>query len=133
MSSAKIEQLYPYAGGVFGAVVFVKFYYLRYGLTEEQAKDLFSAVLNLSAIVAGFIGAAISILYTMEGKEVIRDLVDLNKWPVLLGYLVAALKWSFFLAVLSAMGTLFYQHLNSFHRSTAIAIWSGMTATAALL
>ncbi|HEY6371835.1 MAG TPA: hypothetical protein VIX37_14740 [Candidatus Sulfotelmatobacter sp.] len=74
-----IEHWYPYAVALASAPAW--FYLFRWlNLSGQEAKDLFTIILNVSAIAAGFLGTAASILLTMGSA---RDRTDLlySHWP----------------------------------------------------
>ena len=69
-------------------------------------KDVLGAVVNIAAIFVAFLSTIWSILISMENKRVIQLLQDAGYYKLLFDYLSSAIRWLFFLAVISAFGLL---------------------------
>lgn len=93
----------------------------------------FVAVLTVSAIAAGFLGTSLSVLYSIENKAVVQDLVAAGVWPIMLRYVMTAIKWCFGLAVLSAVGMFAVDRMSPENYPKALAVWSLFVFITALL
>jgi hypothetical protein len=69
--------------------------------------NILSETINVSAITIGFLATTKSILFSIGNRRVIRELKDAELYNTIVDYLVSAIKWSFGLALLSAMYRLF--------------------------
>lgn len=123
----KTERWYPLISGLLVAVIYLIF--CRNYQLPTSLKDLLSAVTNLSGIAIGFLAAAMSILFSLPRKYVIQQLKSTGKYKSLVNYFIAAIQWSFALAVLSAAGLLVdfskYQHWHT----TVFAVWLFLLVT----
>jgi hypothetical protein len=117
------ERWYPLICGLpIGALVgYAVFRYVV--ASNDEVKDLFTVVLNVSAIVAGFLGTALSVLLTIENRPVIKDLKDAGCYFPLLSYLLSAIKWSFLLVLLSTCGLLIYPRFSSRMQELSLLGW----------
>jgi hypothetical protein len=106
-----MERWYPLLAGLAAAAVA---WALRTHVNiESQAlSNLMGSVLNLSSIAVGFLGASAAILLSIDQRRVIRDLKKMGSYNRLIDYLISAVRWSFGLAVFSAIGGLAYQKLD---------------------
>ncbi|HWR36002.1 MAG TPA: hypothetical protein VN622_09060 [Clostridia bacterium] len=93
------------------------------GLTTAEAKDIFASMLNVSAIVAGFLGTAISILLAFKDKPVLMDLRELGIHQNVFDYLLFAVRWSFALAVISTCSIVLFSRLQSLGQAVLLAVW----------
>jgi hypothetical protein len=64
------------------------------------------------------------VLYSIEGKPVVRDLVQAGVWTAMLRYTMAAIRWSFAVAVLSAVGLFALGKIKPEHYGLALTAWS---------
>ena len=128
----KIEHWYPYAVAVASAPVW--FYLLRWlNLSTQEAKDLFAIILNVSAIAAGFLGTAASILLTMGSTPVIKDLKQSGTLVLLYKYVVSAIWHQFWLVLFSVTLLLLYPKLHGPRILTVLALAWGMSTVLAAL
>ena len=127
-----IERWYPYAAASASAPAW--FYLFRWlNLSGQEAKDLFTIILNVSAIAAGFLGTAASILLTMGSTPIIKDLKQSGTLVLLYKYVVDAIWHQFWLVFLSVALLLLYPKLHSPRIITALAVvWGISTVLAAL-
>jgi hypothetical protein len=128
----KIEVSYPYAIAALSAPGW--FYALRWlDLSTQEAKDLFSVILNVSAIAAGFLGTAASVLLTIGPAAVIRDLKESGSLGLLYQYVIAAIRHQFGLVLFSATLLVLYPKLHSPRILYCLAVtWGVFTVLAAL-
>lgn len=131
LAQRKIERWYPYA--VAAVSVPAWFYLFRWrSLTTQEAKELFAIILNVSAIAAGFLGTAASILLTMGSTPVIKDLKQSGTLVLLYKYVVSAIWHQFWLVLFSVTLLLLYPELHSARVLTALAaVWGASTVLAA--
>jgi hypothetical protein len=128
-----IEKWYPVACGLpIGAAIGYAVFHFRF-VTDSDVKDVFTVVLNVSAIVAGFLGTALSVLLTIENRPVIKDLKDAGCYVPLLTYLLSAVRWSFILVVLSTCGLAIFTRIGTHSKAAFLVTWfavSGVTLLA---
>ncbi|MCV9947786.1 hypothetical protein [Paenibacillus sp. BT-177] len=65
-------------------------------------KDILASSINVSAITAGFLATAMSLLITLTNETVIQRLRDFGLYIHLINYLKSAIGWTFFIAIVSA-------------------------------
>jgi predicted neutral ceramidase superfamily lipid hydrolase len=126
----QLERWYPLISGLIVAVSY--FIFFRNYPLPASLKDLLSAVTNLSGIAIGFLAAAQSILFSLPRKYVIQQLKATGMYNRLINYFIAAIQWSFGLAVLSAIGLLIDFSKAQYWHSTALSIWLFFLITALL-
>jgi hypothetical protein len=127
----KVEEWYPYAGAAASTPAW--FYFFRWlNLSTQEAKDLFSIVLNVSAIAAGFLGTAASILLAMGVTPVTRDLKQSGTMPLLYKYVISAIWHQFWLVFLSVGLLLVYPKLQHPRLLTVLALAWGISSSLAL-
>jgi hypothetical protein len=102
------------------------------GTSNNEVKDLFIVVLNVCAIVAGFLGTALSVLLTIENRPVIKDLKDAGCYVPLLSYLLSAVRWSFAVVVASTCGLLLYPRLHALGQEAFLIVWFAGAAVTSL-
>jgi hypothetical protein len=86
-------------------------------------------MVSLSAIAVGFLATAKAILFSIDQRQIVSQLRSLGHYDKLVDYLLAAIHWSFGLAVASAL--CFVVDLKqpaSWHRY-ALAGWIFVLAT----
>ncbi len=126
----QLEYSYPYA---IALVSIVGWFYL-FGwldLDTHEAKELFTTILNVSAIAAGFLGTAASILLTMSPTPVTKDLKDSGTLSLLYRYVVSAVEHQFGLVLLSVILIVLFPKLHHPRLLFWLAVFWGMAATLA--
>ena len=133
MSAARTrERLYPYALALVSVPAW--FYVFRWlNLSKEQAKELFGAILNVSAIAGGFLGTAASILLTMGSAPVMKDLARSGGLTLLNRYILSAIWHQFLLVAVSVSLLLIYPKIAYPHVLLSLAVsWGTLVSLAAL-
>jgi hypothetical protein len=131
--SSVIEGYHPYVLGTLGAAIVAWRIVPHSTFSPPAMAGYFTAVLTVSAIAAGFLGTALSVLYSIENKPVVKDLMAAGVWPLLLRYVMTAIKWSFLLSVLSAIGMFAVDRMKAEHYPHVLAVWSLFVFITALL
>jgi len=126
------ESVYPYVLGVLVGTVF-GWYAFRGQWTNQGLSQLFATILNVSAIGTGFLGTALSVLYSIENKPVVRDLAQAGVWRAMLRYTMAAIRWSFAVAILSGVGFFLLDRLDQKFYGAILGIWALVTFVATFL
>ena len=128
----KIERSYPYVLAVISLPAWINlFRWLN--LTTQEAKDLFGAILNVSAIAAGFLGTAATILLTMGSTPVMRDLEQSDSLTLLNRYIISAIRHQFSLVLYSVTLLLLYPKLHGPRVLMILAVaWGVLVALAGL-
>ncbi|MEM4721396.1 MAG: hypothetical protein QXT73_04980 [Candidatus Methanomethylicaceae archaeon] len=98
---AFIERWYPLVGGI--AVSSLYFLLCRQMALPTSIENLFSAVINISAIAVGFFATAKTILFSLSDRYVIRQLKKVGAFDTLIDYLLHAIKWCFLLAIITGL------------------------------
>jgi hypothetical protein len=118
----KVERLYPLILGLpVGAISGIA-YFLFLAPTVAELRDLFSAIL----------GTALSVLFSIETRPVIEDLKDARAYKPLMGYLLSAMKSSFLIAFLSAVGMVGYGRLPWLWQGLFVVAWCSTLMIAVL-
>jgi hypothetical protein len=130
------ERWHPLFIGAIIAI-FHLFFLSRYTLPfpkSGETKDLLSAIISLSGITIGFLATAQSIILSLGNNRVIKFLKggDGKKYNLLINYLMDAIVWSFFLAVLSSIGILFNPKIQECWNSPIFSLWILVLITATL-
>jgi hypothetical protein len=126
----KIEQAYPYVLALVSAPGWIcLFHWLN--LSTQEAKDLFLAILNVSAIAAGFLGTAASVLLAMDSVAVMKDLKQSGALVLLNRYIISAIRHQFWLVLFSVSLLLLYPKIYSPHILMALAVAWGISAVLA--
>jgi hypothetical protein len=108
----KMERSYPFALALLsipGCICLFRWL----NLTTQEAKDLFLAILNVSAIAAGFLGTAASVLLAMDSVAVMKDLKQSGTLVLLNRYIVSAIRHQFGLVLFSVSLLLLYPKIHS--------------------
>lgn len=119
-----IEKWYPM---ILGLVAFsVGACYLWHNPIPVALRDLFSVAVSIGAIAVGFLGTAMSILYTIERRWIVKQLKRAGLFDRLIGYLLHAIWWCLLLAVLSGAGLLLDLKNPANWYSWPVAVWGGV-------
>lgn len=134
--NAKIERWYPLIVGILIAIIHhlvLRKYSFPLG-SPGEVKDLFSAVVNLSAITIGFLSTAQSILLSMGNNRIIKQLKlqGGKKYIRLINFLMDAVSWSFFLAIISTIGLIANPKFQELWNSLYFSFWLFVLVTTAL-
>jgi hypothetical protein len=119
------ERHYPWAAGL--VVAGLCGWWMRAGSIPPGTKDLLAAILNVAAILAGFLMTAKSILLSMDDKWIIRRSKEAGAYEMLVGYMVSATYWWLACAVLSAVGLAIVPpgDLQDWQKPPAVALFCG--------
>jgi hypothetical protein len=128
----KTERSYPYVLALVSAPGW--FYLFRWlNLSTQEAKDLFAAILNVSAIAAGFLGTAASVLLGMNSVKVMKDLKQSGALVLLNSYIISAIRHQFWLVLFSVSLLLLYPKIHRPHLLMILAVTWGVSAVLAAL
>lgn len=129
--TALLERTYP---ALIGLAASGTYLCLRWTAPiPATAKDLFASIVDALAIAIGFLGTAKSILLSLQNKRVVRHLKEGGQYDDLLGYVMAAIHWSFCGAALTAVGLFVFDPAAEPVRwhTFAFAVWVFVVSTAA--
>lgn len=131
MTALSIERKYPYGVGAVLASLYVCF-----GSIPDRA--LINAVLPLVTSVAGiaigFLATAQAILLSMSSGRADRLLRDAGYYCYLVGYLSAAIHWSFGAVAVSLLGLVLFDSLPpGIQRVGALSWWYVVGTSGALV
>lgn len=128
----KIERSYPYTLALVSAPGW--FYLARWlNLSTQEAKDLFAAILNVSAIAAGFLGTAASVLLGMGSVAAMKDLKQSGALVLLNSYIISAIRHQFWLILFSVSLLLLYPKIHSPRLLMTLVVTWGVSAVLAAL
>lgn len=108
MSSLSMEKN---AHLIFGIPLWISLLLLKYFkiIPLDPNNDIYTGMLNITAISIGFLLTAKSIIFTVADTLIIKRLKDaeykgVTYYEVLMSYFNSAIEWSFSLTVLSFIG-----------------------------
>ena len=110
-----------------GILIFLVSLAIRFELPDETRKELLSATISVSAILAGFLGTAKAILMALPQDGLPKKLRDSGYITDLAHYLAEALHANLGLCVVSIGGFL---PLSEFCPIAFAALWAGLAALA---
>ena len=104
--SRRLENAYPLILAFIAGTIY--FIWFRRTTVPVLFKELLSSVVSISAISAGFLATAKSILFSMEKKRILQQLGNESRlYELLIQYLMSAITWSFLSAIISGFYMLF--------------------------
>lgn len=106
-----------------GAAVAVYLKWFPGFLIPENVKELLAAAISIGAILAGLLGNAMAILFSIDGKAVIQGLRKTGHFDGLVNYLLGAIFWSSLMAVLSGVGLLVDVKPKELPNPVAASVW----------
>jgi hypothetical protein len=92
------EKWHPVLGGAAAVAIVATYHVTTEWQPPASVKDLFGGVINVCAIAIGFLGAAKSILLSIDDKPIVRQLRDVGAFDKVIRYSMNAVNWSFALA-----------------------------------
>lgn len=101
-----LEISYPVGVGVLTGVAVSAAVWCCEIQLPSRLSDLLPVLLNISAITTGFLGTTASIFLSISSKPIIRDMKETGEYKQLMEYLIASIRWSLVLAVISGIGIL---------------------------
>ena len=133
MSNSRFkEQAWPYFVGLLAAVA-AGFLLERLVIATSEAKDVFAQVLTFFAIATGFLGTTLTVLVAITDRPIIRDLKRTRTFSLVLRYLIAALRHSFSVVVITVPFFVAQPRLDKVHPRTILlldCLWSGYVVLA---
>lgn len=129
------ERMYPFIGGIAAAAVYLYFPALRKHIFPDTIPNLLTAIVSVGGIAVGFLAAAKAILISVDDRPIIKRMKEAKVYSRVMGYLRAAIRWSFLLALVSAAALVIdYRGITSWDWPYAIgtAFWLFL-ATGAIL
>lgn len=127
--NAKTEKYYPLLLALITAVAYIigmveiAAFQNCYNYVIPRFKDLLSAVLNLSAILVGFLATAQSILFTIENKRAIVVLKRKSKFGTLIKYFSSAIQSSLLLALITCICILIDFSIKADWHPYFVGVW----------
>ncbi len=126
------ERWYPYALSAVAGIAACYYISAYQVLLPSTTKDLFQAVINISAIAVGFLATAKSILLSIDQRRAIRFLKQAGGYSDLVKYLMEAVQWCFLTTIFSAAWLLLNENYSSDWYLYGFAIWFALAVLAAL-
>ena len=128
------ERWFPW---IIGAVVLVLTWaaldrHWYYFSKTPKTTELFTAVVGVTAIAVGFLGTVASILLSLDGSRVIRNLKRLGFYKPLISYIIQATAVCLITSILSTTFILI-DDISKITRShlVELAIWNSLSAMSA--
>ncbi|MGP0583721.1 hypothetical protein [Paenibacillus timonensis] len=102
---SKLEKLGQYIIGLLAVVVV---YFSGYKSSDfENFKEILSSAVNVSAISAGFLATAMSLLISLTNDSIIERLKKFGLYKKLINFLKSSIAWTFLIALISSAGLFF--------------------------
>jgi hypothetical protein len=86
-------------------------------------RDVLSSVLSVAGIIIGFVATAMSILFTIEKKQIILQLKDVEYYRMLIDYFASSIRWTFMLMLLSCIGLVGNYNQPAFWQAAGFNVW----------
>lgn len=129
------ERSFPILGGLLIAAAYLATPLARNYQLPESVSALMAAIVSIGGISVGFLATAKSILISIDDKEIVKRLKATGYYKRIVGYLRAAIFWSFLLTIYSAAALLVdLKSVNpwTIYRAAGFAGWLFLAATATL-
>jgi len=129
------ERWYPLVGGVASALLYLAIPLSRTHVLPETLPNLLSAVLTVAGVAIGFLATVKSILISIDERPIVQRMKEAGVYRRVIGYLRAAITWSFILTLVSSVALLAnYKDVRVWdtQRQLGTAIWI-VVAVGALL
>lgn len=123
-----VERWYPLACALTAGVVVAA---LVRGPKETMITTLTGHGINAAAIAVGFLATALSILVSIERSRIIQVLRTAEYYPIVLDYLMAAIRLWFAVALFSALLLVAWDHVPPPRQRYVFATWTFFVAWAA--
>jgi hypothetical protein len=96
------ERFFPLFGALIAAGVYLYVPTLRNHVFPDTVPNLLSALVSVGGIAVGFLATVKSILISVDDRPIVKRMKDADLYHRVMGYLRAAMRWSFALAIFSA-------------------------------
>lgn len=128
--SGRFERWYPAAGGGLGTLIVLVA--SPDCSTFAGFRDILTLVVSIAAIGIGFLGTAMSILYSIDEKWIVRQMRKAGYYKTLLSYLLGAIRTCFLLAVVTGCGLFVDLQRDGVFQGIVFAMWAGLVVAAIL-
>jgi hypothetical protein len=126
------EKRYPYVIGVAAAAAY--YIFLRHRAFPANLDSFFTGTLTVATIAVGFFATAKAVVYSIaDTRKIIRALTKAGLYEAFLGYITAAINWSFALAGMTAVYLAFDFSVYDWWKVALFGIWLFVAATSGLL
>jgi hypothetical protein len=119
-----LERFSPLFWGVITAIY--SYFWIPEELHPKIIKDFLNPVINVSAITVGFLTTVMTVLITIDTKEVIQWLKSANYYQRLISYLMSAVKSAFLVAITSALGSILDTNSLPSWEKIGFSLWLGL-------
>lgn len=129
------EQWYPLIGGAAIAAAYSLIKPAREYVLPDTMPNLLSAILTVAGVAIGFLATVKSILISIDERPIVQRMKEAGIYRRVIGYLRAAITWSFILTFISAAALLLsYKEITTWTTSRQVltAIWLAVAAGALL-
>ena len=96
-----LEKWYPYI--VASGCAFVYIVWSRWMPDAQKVPAILSAVISVSAISVGFLGAIKAVILSLSSSRAIQNIKKAGYYEILVSYLSEAVTWSFIVAWISVL------------------------------
>src|ERR1044072_859369 len=97
------ERIYPCVAGIAAAAIYLTVPKLRDYVFPDTLPNLLSALVSVGGIAVGFLATAKSIMISVDDRPIVKRMKEVKIYQRVMSYLRAAIRWSFMLAVMSAV------------------------------
>jgi len=121
-----LEHVYPFVGAAIVAGTYLYLPTLRTHVFPETIPNLLAAIVSVGGIAVGFLATAKAILISIDDRPIIVRMKHAKVYTRIMGYLRAAIRWSFLLALVSAAALVIdFRGVTSWSWTHAVgtAIW----------
>lgn len=132
MTGRNTERVWPYFASILAAPL--SFLIAQwFQLTATEATDVFRQVAGFAAITAGFLGTTLTVLVSLDEKPVVRDLRRSKTYGLVIRYLIAGIRHSFGIALVSGLYMVVFPRTGLKHPTFLpwiASLWGGYAAFA---
>jgi len=129
---AKVEKWYPLTAGILVSLILLTLEFRYSFQLPLTIKDVLTAMTSISSIIVAFLAAVQAILFTINQEQVIKNLKQAGVYKKLINYLMDAIHWSIFLAVISSAGLILDFSVPQKWYSYAFCAWGFILTTSIL-
>lgn len=100
------ERWYPVGGAVIAIVLWC---YFKFEMPSNQ-HEIFNSSLTFGAILTGFLSTALTLLISIQDREIVKQLKESGYIKDLIRYLAQAIWFAFAFSIVSFIGLFMVQH-----------------------
>lgn len=117
------EKGLPWIAGVLA--LGLSLFLLRLAPIPDRFENVLETFVSLSGIVVGFLGTALTILLSLEGRRIIRQLKINGIYSQLVGYLLSSIHSGIIIGAISLIGVMLDYHIHPRIAYWFTSFWMG--------